>query len=1161
MKHFTLFIILCFYSVFISAQIVGTNAFMKGNYVQAGISSSGCFVTDSLPPAGYEVTGLTGLGFIADPDGDGWDVGTPNYCGDYSNAGAPVESWGVQINEVSYFNDLYTSYFDISGALTSYTAAGDSIIVIWQGSIAGVDIIQRTVLYSNNFFITTEVTFINLSGADINNIYYVRNIDPDNEILSTGSYVTINSIDSLPYPGDLDAVVTAVGTTYGCYLGLAARHPNARGSFGTFLIGYNGTLSNAYYGIEPYTSSGTTIMDFGIQLSFYIPFLANDEQTTVAFAYVFREEDLEDALAFYNPVYDCTGVPEVFPAESTASTTCASEEFTVSVTPLVAEVVGNIYQWQRSTDGVVFTNISGASSISYTTTQTEATWYRCKVKCTISSESTISEPVFVDTICYGCMDPLALNYNPEANSDNGSCAYPCLEIDWDNTIGGGDDDYFSAIQQTTDGGYIIGGYSQSGISYDKTEISRGGYDYWVLKLDNSGSIEWQKTIGGSGDDILVSFHQTTDGGYILGGNSNSEISGDKTEASQSSFRADYWVVKLDSVGNIEWQNTIGGNLYDYLSSVQQTADGGYIIGGKSSSDISGDKTEPNQGDWNTYDYWVVKLDSIGNIEWQNTIGGNAYDNVGITSQTTDGGYIVGGESGSGISGDKTEENIGNVDFWIVKLDESGIIEWQKTIGGTSSEVLTSIQPTSDNGYIIGGSSWSDISGDKSENSLGDNDYWVVKLNSSGTIEWDNTIGGSASDFQPTVQQSSDGGYFVGGQTYSLISGDKTEDSYFKDYWVIKLKSDGSVICQNTIGGSSNDHLYAIYPTYDGGVILGGHSESHSSGDKSEDNNVYHDNDFWIVKLGCSSYNTYYADADADGYGGMSDSLTGGCNTPPGYSLLSGDCDDADNTIHPDATEICDGLDNDCDGDIDEDVVETISISADGPTTFCQGDNVELTATYSGTSIQWKKNGSNIPGATSATLSVNSKGYYSCITTSACGTAISDTIQVIIKKNPNAFITAGGSTSFCAGDSVTLSVAPVAGSTYQWLKGGIIAGATSTTYVATTSGNYKCQVTKTSTGCFKNSNVITVSIVCREANIEAENTFTLYPNPAKDIITIETNYSTEKTFYITDALGKLIQTIHTSENTITIELNHYSSGIYFIKMDDGYNSVTQKFVKE
>ena len=415
-------------------------------------------------------------------------------------------------------------------------------------------------------------------------------------------------------------------------------------------------------------------------------------------------------------------------------------------------------------------------------------------------------------------------------------------IAWQNTIGGNGNDQLKSLQQTADGGYILGGWSYSNISGDKTENSQGNYDYWVVKLDASGNIQWEKTIGGNSNDNLFSIQQTADGGYILGGNSNSNISGDKTENAQG--YEDYWVVKLDASGNIQWQNTIGGDGFDYLFSLQKTADGGYILGGNSNSNISGDKSENSQGGG---DYWVVKLDASGNIQWQNTIGGNDAERLRDLQQTADGGYILGGTSTSNISGDKTEISQGDFDYWVVKLDASGNIQWQNTIGGNGFDDLGSLQQTADGGYILGGKSNSNISGDKTENSQGVLDYWVVKLDASGNIQWQNTIGGNGFEYLESLQQTADGGYILGGSSNSNISGDKTENSQGGgDYWVVKLDASGNIQWQNTIGGNDAERLRDLQQTADGGYILGGTSTSNISGDKTE--NSQGSADYWVVKL-------------------------------------------------------------------------------------------------------------------------------------------------------------------------------------------------------------------------------------------------------------------------------------------------------------------------
>ena len=417
------------------------------------------------------------------------------------------------------------------------------------------------------------------------------------------------------------------------------------------------------------------------------------------------------------------------------------------------------------------------------------------------------------------------------------------EILWQNSMGGNYNDKLISIEQTNDRGYILGGHSSSDIAGDKTEICFGNEDYWIVKTDSLGNIQWQNTIGGDEMDNFTSIQQTNDGGYILGGFSCSSISGDKTENSLGFD--DFWVVKINSYGTVQWENTIGGNNYDRIASIIETSDGGYVLGGLSNSNISGDKAENS---WGGYDYWIVKIDSLGIIQWQKTIGGSSGDAIHSIKQTSDGGYILGGASESNISGDKTENSLGNGDYWIVKTDATGIIQWQNTIGGNSDDWLNSISQTADGGYILGGNSQSDISGDKTEKCLGGFDYWIVKTDSFGVVQWQNTIGGNFIDYLNSIEQTKDGGYILGGCSYSPISGDKTEINLENkiDYWVIKTDSFGNIQWQNTIGGDDSDFIYSIKQTSDDGYILGGDSESNISEDKSE--NCLGFQDYWIVKL-------------------------------------------------------------------------------------------------------------------------------------------------------------------------------------------------------------------------------------------------------------------------------------------------------------------------
>ena len=435
------------------------------------------------------------------------------------------------------------------------------------------------------------------------------------------------------------------------------------------------------------------------------------------------------------------------------------------------------------------------------------------------------------------------------------------EIEWQNTIGGSSSDYMYSLAKTSDGGYILGGKSGSGISFDKTENPRGGWDYWIVKIDSLGLVEWDKTIGGSSTDYLYSVQQTSDGGYILGGYSESDSSGDKTENCISN-NYDYWIVKVDFLGVIQWQNTIGGAYWDYLMCVKQTVDGGYILGGHSSSYISGDKTAGCIG---MDDYWIIKTDGFGNIQWQKTIGGNSDDHLVSIEQTADGGYIIGGTSASNISGNKSENCIGSSDYWIVKIDSFGTIQWQNTIGGSGIEYLNSIQQTMDGGYILGGESLSDISGDKTENCIGDLDYWIVKVDSIGAIQWQKTIGGDKHDYLSSIQQTSDEGYLLGGHSTSNIFHDKMENSIgVYDFWILKTDPLGNIEWQNTIGGNDSDVLTSIQQSGNGDFILGGWSSSNISGDKTENR---YGTDYWIMKL-TDKYNlitgTILADLNSNG---------------------------------------------------------------------------------------------------------------------------------------------------------------------------------------------------------------------------------------------------------------------------------------------------------
>jgi len=345
-----------------------------------------------------------------------------------------------------------------------------------------------------------------------------------------------------------------------------------------------------------------------------------------------------------------------------------------------------------------------------------------------------------------------------------------IRTDWQISLGGSASDETHSIQQTTDGGYIIVGHSHS--NDEDVTVNHGQSDYWIVKLTSAGELDWQKALGGNYGDQANSIQQTTDGGYIIAGYSSS----DDGDVSENHGQDDYWIVKLTSAGDIDWQKSFGGSSIDRAYCINQTTEGGYIIAGTTFSN-NGD-VSMNHG---YIDYWIVKLTSAGDIVWQKSLGGSDYDYAYSIQQTIDEGYIVAGYTKSN-DGDVTG-NHGYGDYWIVKLTSAGDIDWQKSFGGSDFDLANSIQQTTDGGYIIAGYSDSD-DGDVSEN-LGGNDYWLVKTTSTGELDWQISLGGSDHDRAFCIHQTTDGRYIIAGYSDSK-DGDVSGNHGNRDFWIVKF---------------------------------------------------------------------------------------------------------------------------------------------------------------------------------------------------------------------------------------------------------------------------------------------------------------------------------------------------------------------------------------
>lgn len=490
------------------------------------------------------------------------------------------------------------------------------------------------------------------------------------------------------------------------------------------------------------------------------------------------------------------------------------------------------------------------------------------------------------------------------------------EIEWQKTLGGSGYDASYSICEAIEGGYIIAGDTWSNDG-DVTEYAGTG-DIWVAKIDFTGEIEWEKTYGGSGWEQAYQIEQTLDSGFILVGFSTS-IDGDLSE--NNGFD-DVWIVKINSAGIIQWQKTYGGTSSDRATSVIVLDDGGYTIAGLSSSndgDVSGNHGEA--------DYWILNINSSGDLIWQKCYGGNADDQAQSITSTIDGGFVIVGHSSSN-NGD-VFGNHGLGDYWAIKIDGDGILQWQNTYGGSNYDDAFSVVNTNDSSYIILGYTQS-IDGDIIGFHGGISDYWVVKIDSNGVLIWQKCFGGSFSEEGFSINKSIDNTYILAGHSGSNdgdVSGHHGATGY-SDFWIVNIDAIGNIIWEKSLGGSSTDEALSVLQTSDLGHIVTGWAQS-TDGDITEHHGIDINWDFWIVKLSppCIPI-TFYKDNDGDGFGStLIDTTT--CNLPLGYVIDNTDCNDLNAEINPAAIEICNDTDDNCNGIIDEGLtINTFYLDAD-----------------------------------------------------------------------------------------------------------------------------------------------------------------------------------------------------------------------------------------
>jgi hypothetical protein len=359
---------------------------------------------------------------------------------------------------------------------------------------------------------------------------------------------------------------------------------------------------------------------------------------------------------------------------------------------------------------------------------------------------------------------------------------------WIRTYGGTNDDVGWSAQQTTDRGYIVVGNTRS--------FGAGNDDVYLIKTDSTGDTLWTRTFGGMNSDFGNSVQQTSDGGYIVVGYTNSF----------GVVMFNVWLIKTDSLGDTLWTRIFVGTQEDVGLSVQQTSDGGYIVAGYTGASCA--------------DVYLIKTDSTGDTLWTRTYGGPYHNGGWSVQQTSDGGYIVAGFT--------TYSGANDMNVYLIKTNSTGDTLWIRAYGGMYDDAGYSVQQTSDGGYIVVG--YTESSG------AGGEDVYLIKTDTSGDTIWTRAYGGMNSDLGYSVQQTSDGGYIVAGFTNSFGAG-------FLDVYLIKTDSTGDTIWTRTYGGMNFEYGYSVQQTLDGGYIIAGVTGPYEAGYR----------DVYLIKTDANGY--------------------------------------------------------------------------------------------------------------------------------------------------------------------------------------------------------------------------------------------------------------------------------------------------------------------
>ncbi|MDB2587638.1 hypothetical protein N9Y02_06615 [Flavobacteriaceae bacterium] len=352
-------------------------------------------------------------------------------------------------------------------------------------------------------------------------------------------------------------------------------------------------------------------------------------------------------------------------------------------------------------------------------------------------------------------------------------------VDWTKVYGGDDDELATGITKTSDGGYVLVGYSRSDNCF--TGSNGGFHDYYILKVDGQGNEIWCQNFGYPGSDQAQDIIETREGDLMVTGFFDVSASGgqgndDRENAGTLHGVGEYWGIKLDADGQFFWKRYFGGSNNDRSYNVMQTNDGGFVLIGASESDDF-DITDSK----GSYDYWAVKLSVEGDLEWTRSFGGSEIDIAYDIATTLDGNFLIVGDARSNDQDVST--NYGNADIWLVAIDPQGNLIWEKSLGGSMFDSAKDLLPMNDNLYCVTGSSRSNDVDVTTNN--GENDAWTVVVDAQGTIIFEVAIGGSSLDFSESAAQGVDGALLIVGNTESS-DGDVIQNLGYKDILIYKI---------------------------------------------------------------------------------------------------------------------------------------------------------------------------------------------------------------------------------------------------------------------------------------------------------------------------------------------------------------------------------------